>query len=357
MRAHTCSAVSWPAHPCATNGCGLEWHPEAFFSACVADSWRIICYSHFEPLIKPVLWQVFCSKQQPRCGTCPLRGMCEYALHKGPCMAAPLVGAGSQPAAAAGPAPAAEDAEAGDAMRGSGSMTGREAKETDSHAAVAERAASVDDAVPHDVALAHAAPRAVLPVLTAADREAQVLRILGAAVDTQPTGSEQTPPVEPVELDLTRHDCAFQLTRMVAVRHEILLPCAMLRTDVRLSLCKPACVSVAQEAAVILGNDGAACGPLQRMLIGRGGSSPGYRAASRCSGSRCFKHSRGVRMLLSRRARADRFSQQLQRLQTASIFVRLAAASHSAAAVSGAFHGRASRQMQPSARRQGACHA
>lgn len=31
-----------------------------------------------------LLMQVFCSKQQPRCGACPLQDMCEYALHKGP---------------------------------------------------------------------------------------------------------------------------------------------------------------------------------------------------------------------------------------------------------------------------------
>ena len=30
-----------------------------------------------------LLVQVFCSKQLPRCGACPLQYMCEYALHKG----------------------------------------------------------------------------------------------------------------------------------------------------------------------------------------------------------------------------------------------------------------------------------
>ena len=35
--------------------------------------------------------QVFCSKQQPRCGTCPLQGMCEYALHNGPRMPSPTM--------------------------------------------------------------------------------------------------------------------------------------------------------------------------------------------------------------------------------------------------------------------------
>ena len=149
-----------------------------------------------------VLRQVFCSKQQPRCGTCPLRSMCEYALHKGPCMPAPLAdaGNGSQPAAAAGPALAPDDALAGAATRGSGSTSGEEA--TESLAAVAERGTGVDSAVPDEAALAHAAPRVMLPTLTVADREAHVLRILAAAVEPQPEGSKQSPSAEPADLAL-----------------------------------------------------------------------------------------------------------------------------------------------------------
>ncbi len=161
---------------------------------------------------------MFCSKQQPRCGTCPLRSMCEYALHKGPCMAAPLAdaGAGSQPAAAAGPALAPEDAQAGEPMRRSCSTAGEEA--TDSRAAAVEWADSVHDAVPDDASLCRAAPRAMPPMLTVAGREAHVLRILAAAVEPQPEGSKQPPSVEPVELDLARHDCVYKLSRIISVR-------------------------------------------------------------------------------------------------------------------------------------------
>ena len=44
--------------------------------------------------------QVFCSKQQPRCGACPLQGMCEYALHKGPRLELPGEAPGEAAAAA-----------------------------------------------------------------------------------------------------------------------------------------------------------------------------------------------------------------------------------------------------------------
>ena len=149
--------------------------------------------------------QVFCSKQQPRCGTCPLQSMCEYALHKGPCMATPLADAagGAQPAVAAGPALAVADAQAGEATRGSGSTTGQEA--TGSLAATAQRVGTGQDAVPDDAARSHAAPRAVPLVLSAAEREVHVLRILAAAVEARPDSTEQTPPSEPVEMELNRH--------------------------------------------------------------------------------------------------------------------------------------------------------
>ena len=57
--------------------------------------------------------QVFCSKQQPRCGACPLQEMCEYALHKGPRLVLPgeeevaEVAAAAAAAAAARKSPAA----------------------------------------------------------------------------------------------------------------------------------------------------------------------------------------------------------------------------------------------------------
>lgn len=74
--------------------------------------------------------QVFCSKQQPRCGACPLQGMCEYAQHKGPRLQLP----GEEAAAAA--AAAARATAAAVAL---GAASG-----TDSAAAVAA-AAAVED--------------------------------------------------------------------------------------------------------------------------------------------------------------------------------------------------------------------
>ena len=151
--------------------------------------------------------QVFCSKQQPRCGTCPLRSMCEYALHKGPCMAAPLteIEARSQPAEAADPTPAADSAaEADDATQDGGGDMREEASE--SHGGAAQRSDSEQAADPEVMPQAIAALRAAPAMLTAADREAHVTRILAAAVVSQPERTEQAAPSKPEALDPNRRD-------------------------------------------------------------------------------------------------------------------------------------------------------
>ena len=80
------------------------------------------------PLLR---FQVFCSKQQPRCGTCPLRDICEYALHGGPRMPSPTTDATATmtPEPLPDPVPAAGS----DALRGGGA--GQEPLHGDSTAA------------------------------------------------------------------------------------------------------------------------------------------------------------------------------------------------------------------------------
>ena len=210
--------------------------PCTYLDLVLLPQWELLKAAH-----KRSPSQVFCSKQQPRCGTCPLRSMCEYALNKGPCMAAPLVEAeaGSQSPAAAGPAPAAKNAVTAGSNPDLDRAAGEEA--TESHAAATQPGDSPHDGVPGNSPLLHAAPRVVAPALTAADREAHVLRILAAVVESQPESSEQAPPVQPVrlELDLNRHDCISKLD-LVAILHKTMPSshpaCAESRFAARLSL-------------------------------------------------------------------------------------------------------------------------